>query len=156
MKLSAVRKISLMYEALIVVRHLVKTRTKPSKHRTGICCTLHEKQSMAQSRSDVVKHVPQLTWLFVRLLIVKEGPLWRIASQAVKRKTCYCVGRTRTVTSPHVWPSTAHWGVKRGIVKAKRPGPTRHCLRIHVWVKGQDKRQVLFVLSVFWMWGKTR
>lgn len=82
------------------------------------------------------------------LLIVKETPLWHIASQAVKRKTCYYVRRTRTVTSPHVLPSTPRWGVERGIVKADQRGPTRHCLQIHVPAEKQDKRRLLFVLSL--------
>ncbi len=76
---------------------------------------------------------------FVRQLIAKESTLWCIASQAVKRKTCYCVGRTRTVTSPHVWPSTPHWGVERGIVKAKRPRPTCHYLLYMSRQRGRTK-----------------
>lgn len=87
------------------------------------------------------------TRVFVRLLIMKESTLWHIASQAVKRKTCHCVACTRIVTSLHVWSSTSHWGVKRVIVKAKRPRPTHHCLQMHVWAKRTDKRQLLFVFS---------
>lgn len=104
---------------------------------------------MAQAGGDVVKHVPQANMNICWILMEKESTRWHIASQAVKRKTCHCVGRTRTVTSPHVWPSTPHWEVERVIVKARKPGPTHPCLRIHVWAKRQDKKRLWFVLSVF-------
>lgn len=74
---------------------------------------------------------------------MRESPLWHTASQAVKRKTCYYVGRTRTVTLPHVWPSTPRWGVERGIVKAEEAGPTHHCLQIHVQAETRDKRRLV-------------
>lgn len=73
------------------------------------------------------------------LLIMKKRTLAYIPNQAVKRKTCHCVGCTRIVTSLHVWPSTPHWGVKQVIVKAKRPRPTCHCLRMHLGKEAGQK-----------------
>lgn len=117
-------------------------------------------QSRQTKRPDIVQKDKKKnllpfpkTWLFAATPILKEscvcGTQPARRSKGKKKKILLCWPHQNCHIASCLALHPPIGGSAEVLLRQRGPGPTRRCLRIHVWAEGWDKRRPSFVLSLF-------